>query len=231
MKLAIAWLKRMVSEQRLRYRFPDSVIHRGAMADLNSTLGKYSVLFRDVYLSGTQLGDYSYVQSGSVISNAEIGAYCSIAGGVTIGLAMHPTSMVSTSPVFYDNTQPLPKFFVKKRLFKDNTPRTVVGADVWIGQGVLVKAGVQIGVGAVIGAGAVVTKDIPPYVIAAGNPCRPIRSRFTDETCQKLLDTRWWEFDEVTLQEVAQYFHDPDLLCAHIKNYALAPSKIIRIKV
>ena len=221
MKSLVALLKQIVSDRKMRKRFPNSVIHQGAMADLDSNLGKYSVLFRDVYLSATQLGDYSYVQSDSMICNAEIGPYCSIARGVNIGLAMHPTTMVSTSPVFYDNTQPLPRFFAKQRLFKGNMPRTVVGADVWIGQGVLVKAGVQIGVGAVLGAGAVVTKDIPPYMIAAGNPCRPIRSRFTEETCQKLLDTRWWDLDEITLQEMAQYFHDPDLLCARIRKTIL----------
>lgn len=135
MRTVIAWLKRRVSERRLRNRFPDSVIHRGAMANAPSTLGKHSVLFQNVYLSDTQLGAYTYVQSGSVISNAEVGPYCSIAGGVNIGLAMHPTSMVSTSPVFYDNTQPLPKFFAKYRLFSENMPRTAIGADVWIGQG------------------------------------------------------------------------------------------------
>lgn len=216
MSLVVGWLRRLISERRLRNRFHDSVIHQGANISSNSTLGKYTVLFRDVSLFNTQLGEYSYVQSGSVICNAEIGPYCSIAGGVNIGLAMHPTSMVSTSPVFYDNTQPLPKFFAKTKLFSENMPRTVIGADVWIGQGSLVKAGVRIGIGAVIGAGAVVTKDVPPYMIAGGNPCRAIRPRFSEELCQKLLDTRWWELDETKLQELAPYFHDPELLCNHL---------------
>jgi len=49
---------------------------------------------------------------------------------------------------------------------------TVVGNDVWIGQNVTVMPGVHIGDGAIIGANSVVTKDIPPYTISAGNPCR-----------------------------------------------------------
>lgn len=46
---------------------------------------------------------------------------------------------------------------------------------VWIGGDVKILAGVTIGEGSVIGAGSVVTKDIPPRVIAAGNPCKVIR--------------------------------------------------------
>lgn len=218
MSSVISWLKRFIRERRMRNRFSDCLIHQGALVDLDSTLGRYAVLFQDVSLFNSRLGKYSYVQRGSVINNTEIGSYCSIAGDVTIGLAMHPTSMVSTSPVFYDNTQPLPKFFAKEKLFKDNMPRTIIGADVWIGQGVFIKAGVRIGVGAVIGAGAVVTKNVPPYMIAAGNPCRPIRMRFNDEISQKLLESQWWDFDENRLQELVNYFQEPESFCAHLSG-------------
>lgn len=51
-----------------------------------------------------------------------------------------------------------------------------IGNQVWIGGGVIVCPGVTIGDGSVIGAGSVVTKDIPPRVVAAGNPCRVLRS-------------------------------------------------------
>lgn len=51
-----------------------------------------------------------------------------------------------------------------------------IGNDVWIGGNVVINPGVNIGNNTIIGAGSVVTKDIPSDVIAAGNPCRIIRS-------------------------------------------------------
>ena len=49
--------------------------------------------------------------------------------------------------------------------------------DVWLGERGIVLAGIRIGRGSVIGAGAVVSKDIPPYYIAVGNPARVVKSR------------------------------------------------------
>lgn len=46
---------------------------------------------------------------------------------------------------------------------------------VWIASNVIINGGVTIGEGAVIGSGSVVTRDIPPMVVAAGNPCRVLR--------------------------------------------------------
>ena len=46
----------------------------------------------------------------------------------------------------------------------------------WIGGSVSVLPGVTIGDNCVIGAGSVVTRDIPPNSVAAGNPCRVLRS-------------------------------------------------------
>jgi maltose O-acetyltransferase len=45
----------------------------------------------------------------------------------------------------------------------------------WIGGTVTICAGVTIGEGCVIGAGSVVTRDIPPFSLAVGNPCRVLR--------------------------------------------------------
>ena len=50
-----------------------------------------------------------------------------------------------------------------------------IGDNVWIASNVTVLPGVTIGDGAVVGAGSVVTKDIEPYTLAVGNPCRKVR--------------------------------------------------------
>lgn len=214
----IGSLKQWLREVILRRRFPNATIHSGAIADKKTRLADYSVLFRDVVLLDSVLGAHSYVQARSAIYSTDIGPFCSIAGDVVIGLGAHPTAMVSTSPVFYDNQQPLPRFFVTESKFANIFPRTSIGADVWIGQGVLIKAGVRIGVGAVIGAGAVVTKDVAPYVIAGGNPCREIRPRFSEAISQGLLDSQWWTLDESDLAKLARFFADPKSFLAAIEN-------------
>ncbi|GEL94644.1 sugar O-acetyltransferase [Cellulomonas composti] len=50
-----------------------------------------------------------------------------------------------------------------------------VGDGVWIAGGVTVLGGVRIGTGSVIGAGSVVMRDVPPGVVAVGNPARVLR--------------------------------------------------------
>jgi acetyltransferase-like isoleucine patch superfamily enzyme len=68
-----------------------------------------------------------------------------------------------------------------------------IGADVWLANKVSVVRGTFIGDGCVVGANAVVTKDLPPYSIAAGVPARVIRNRMDDHeanasTREALLD-------------------------------------------
>ena len=63
---------------------------------------------------------------------------------------------------------------LRKKKMEYNLP-VHIGANAWLGTGVIVLPGVTIGENAVIGAGSVVTKNIPGNVVAVGNPCRVLR--------------------------------------------------------
>jgi acetyltransferase-like isoleucine patch superfamily enzyme len=52
----------------------------------------------------------------------------------------------------------------------------IIENGVWIGANSTILGGVRIGEKAVVAAGSVVTEDIPPYVVAAGVPCRPVKA-------------------------------------------------------
>ncbi len=52
----------------------------------------------------------------------------------------------------------------------------VIESHVWLGEGVCVMPGVRIGHHSVVGANAVVTRDVPPYSVAAGCPARIVKS-------------------------------------------------------
>ena len=72
-----------------------------------------------------------------------------------------------------------------------------IGDNVWIGGNTVILPGVHIGSNTVIGAGSVVTKDIPDWVVAAGNPCKVIR-QITEEDKRyyykdRAFDPEAWE--------------------------------------
>ena len=74
-----------------------------------------------------------------------------------------------------------------------------VGNDVWLGGCTVICPGVTIGDGCVIGAGSVVTKDIPAWSLAAGNPCRVIR-KITEADRKFYFKDK--EFDETAWEQV-----------------------------
>jgi len=69
----------------------------------------------------------------------------------------------------------------------ENSLSVLIEDEVWCGANVTILKGVKLGMGCVIGAGSVVTKEIPPYTVAVGNPCKPIKKIFTDEDLREHL--------------------------------------------
>lgn len=128
-----------------------------------------------------------------------IGNYTSIADNVTIILGSnHRIDWVTTYPFSSTNANIL-KYWESASSITGH-PATkgdiIIGNDVWIGYSAVVLSGVKIGDGAVIGASTVVTKDIPPYCIAVGNPAKVVKKRFSNEIIEKLLEIQWWNWPE-----------------------------------
>jgi len=122
----------------------------------------------------------------------KIGAFCSIASGVKIFLGGEHRFEWATTYPFHVKWRAAKNIKVQKKT-KGNVE---IGNDVWIGRDVLILSGVKIGDGAVIGARAVVASDVPPYAITVGNPAKTIRKRFNDKTIQRLLNLKWWNWDD-----------------------------------
>lgn len=125
-------------------------------------------------------GERPRVKSGGDFSPAirigdrtELGTRCLIQGGAVLGsdIIMGPDVKIYTrNHEFGDTARPI----------RDQGKRfaeTRIGDDVWLGANVVVLPGVSIGDHSVVAAGAIVTRDVPPWSIAAGNPARVIRSR------------------------------------------------------
>ena len=74
---------------------------------------------------------------------------------------------------FYTACHPID--YKQRNACYEYSKKIIVGNNVWFGGNVVVCPGVTIGDGSVIGAGSVVTRDIPPNVVAYGNPCKAIR--------------------------------------------------------
>ncbi len=189
----------------------------------NDTLRRVCFIKNTITRRGIQVGDYTYFDDPDGAERFEdhvthhyeflgdkliIGKFCAIAKGIEFVMngANHRMSSVTTYP-----------FNIMGHGWEKATPAlsdlpfkgdTVVGNDVWIGQNVTVMPGVHIGDGAIIAANTVVTKDVPAYHIAGGNPSRVIRKRFEDNLINFLLELRWWDWP------AEKIFLNLDVLCS-----------------
>jgi acetyltransferase-like isoleucine patch superfamily enzyme len=75
-----------------------------------------------------------------------------------------------------------------------------IGKDSWVAANVIIIKGAGIGEGSIIGAGSLVTKEMPPYCICFGAPCKPESFRYTDEELKEhfvLLNRTQVEAEEI----------------------------------
>lgn len=193
---------------KLNYLFSKLIKKIQVPAVYQSNLNKRSKIASGSQIVNTTIGKYSYIGNSCTIIYTEIGNFCSIADNCIIGGAQHPVKWVSTSPVFHDGKNILGKNFSEHKFNPYSV--TKIENDVWIGNNCLIKAGVTISNGAVIGMGSVVTKDVGPFEIWAGNPAKLIKYRFENEKIKKLIDIKWWTFDDQRIQSISKYMNESD---------------------
>lgn len=123
----------------------------------------------------SHVGKEANIESGAEFSSLDvaigdysgIGIRCHVYGAVILGnhVMMGPDCDIHSGSHRFDRTD-IP---MDQQGFVDTEP-VVIGNDVWIGSRVTILPAVKIGDGAIVGAASVVTKDVPPYAIAVGNP-------------------------------------------------------------
>lgn len=116
------------------------------------------------------------------VAKVKIGDNCLLAPNVAIYTAGHPVHPDTRASMY------------------EYGKEVTIGDNVWIGGNAVICPGVHIGNNVVIGAGSVVTKDIPDWAIAAGNPCKVIRL-ITEADRKKLF--RDEDIDEEAWADIA----------------------------
>jgi len=149
----------------------DCVFEAGALVfhPENISLGRNVYVGHGAILKG-------YHRNEMVIGDESwLGQQCFLhaAGGIVIGarVGVGPGVRIITS-THEEAGRDVPVLFSPLRFAP-----VVIEDDADLGVGAIVLPGVRVGRGAIIGAGAVVTKDVPPYAVAAGVPARLVRER------------------------------------------------------
>lgn len=200
-------MKKLIKRLYYKFAFRGKSVkfsHNVNIGGFNTIFGGYNAIGEDTMFTGS-IGTGSYIGQNCEIS-AQIGKFCSIGSHVITVQGTHPVNMPSTHPAFYSPSKQSGITFVSEKLFDEETGKTVIGNDVWIGTRTTILGSVNIGDGAIIAAGAVVTKDVPPYAVVGGVPAKVIKYRFDEDQISKLLELKWWDKDIEWLRENSYLF-------------------------
>lgn len=173
---------------------------RDQITNPNIIAGEYS--YYSGYYHGHSFDDCAryLAPDRNDVDKLVIGKFCSIGSGAVFLMAGnqgHRLDWASTFPFFYqedDSFKDAPDGF-------ERAGDTILGNDVWVGTEAMIMPGIKIGDGAVIAGRSIVTKDVKPYTISAGNPARTIRTRFTPEEIEMLLEMKWWDWDKTMIKK------------------------------
>lgn len=161
------------------------------------------------------IGGYTHLASGTNAWNVIVGRYTRIDNNVQLGFRIANNALFSNHYFAYSEEYLNNKDYnsiKSERFFYDKQSITFVGNDVRIHQGCVIRCGVHIGDGAIIYPNSVVDSDIPPYAIAAGNPAKVICYRFSSDTIEKIINSKWHGRDLSVLGNVIDYSNVDDVL-------------------
>ncbi|MFW6868625.1 CatB-related O-acetyltransferase [Nocardioides sp. CPCC 206347] len=164
---------------------------------------------------GVVIGRGTRINESSYLEPCTIGCYCAIAGRLVVRSANHHMQFLNIEEDLQRRTMGAASVLGPRE------PVTI-GNAVWIGDSVVITPGVTIGDGAVIGAGSVVTRDVPAYAVAAGNPARFIRWRYPEPVIEVLTGFEWWRWDDDRFRRNRDLFEldlttvDPDVLAKRL---------------
>lgn len=176
----------------------------------NSKLEEHVKVDRNSLIYHSSIGRYTYFGENDKIMCSDIGRFCSIAWNVSIGPRHHDYHKVTTHGFLHND-----RFDIRPKDEPDESQwldkKTNLGNDVWIGANAIIANGLTIGDGAVIGGNAMVTKDVPPYAIAVGNPAKILKYRFEDSIIDQLIELKWWNFEIDLIKQNYKLFKSNDI--------------------
>lgn len=178
---------------------PDALIIESQIRG-NVMIGAHSKIVEALLVGNISIGRWTTFNGPNSdiyahLNSVKIGNFCSIARNVSIQEYNHCFDRATS-------------YFIHVNVFGEKIQEDIVsngdiviGNDVWIGTQSVVLSGAVISDGAVIGANSLVNSFIPPYAVAVGSPAKIVKYRFPDQTIERLLNIKWWDWSDEKIRK------------------------------